>query len=1252
MNAIPAKTRRCCSEAQPEPVPSGSAPAIVHEVLRSPGQPLDPATRTLMESRFAADFGRVRVHTDALAAESAKAVQARAYTVGHNVVFAANNYAPSSPAGRGLLAHELAHTIQQRKASGAPPSAEPHGTFELSAEAAGREVAHGRRVSGKLPACGIGLSRAPAPPAEIEKPAKPAFSADKRKRTWRRYARAEGQKDAARIRKSGKLSAEDRQEINAKLAFFEGQAKDIYTREVKPVLSQFVPRPEIEMPEKYVGRLSSKERRKLEHRRYLTTAYFSRKLEYEFLTKDAYIKGLQSLLEGADDIDLETMEQIVQERYPNAPWHQEAKQDFLAKLKVQEQAQQARLQAQERAQERQKILPQLPDYWQNQMGALSEQIQPWPVEAQQLAQDLLWKWYELRKQAYPSNPALAIPVIEPNIEATIRKELLSDFEQVLRAADLTIQAECKKNPPGWMFRVHGDPCISLFAPYGRAESALAHLERRLKIFRDEDGVPYRTVFFWVEEYQKQQVPTSMAGRYLELLQARAMLVRAFTMVNKPTPLSGMARPPAVPVAAALGEAALGEAAIPGASSGTRSFPRVNVTGSGPFSAPLGEPPTPTPLSEPPTPTPPSTPPSTPPAPAPRVPAGPPSGLRSWLRSKALEYAIRGVDVSEVAPGIRPGGGGGNRPVPAEIGETTVGPAQTSTPRVQTPPSSVSPARTVTPSAPSAPATGTAVSTPAPATAAPGVATGPSVGVTQIGQMIDEATKGLSQPGSQPLDPDLFAPAAEPVLSAESARLQLQGALLPLAQQPAGGMIGVINVQGVNLHDVEVSWRGPELQVGYFGIERVTAPTGAGREIQEALEQATVAVAQQLGAPSARVLVRTVVNAQWREFLLARGYHPYQREHATGFENLLAKLFAISQSTPTPSGSTPGGGSPGGAPPSGGVPGGGAPGGGSSTPGSSTPSGSTPGGSTSTFEPSTPSGATAPRNISGSTISISVPSPSRTVKPSSLSRPSPTTAAPVTTAFTPPGPHRVLDANDYDATSIKEGANRGKLLLTHKATGQKFLFKPRSGEVDIIGGNVGIVPGERYRRAPAAAYLAREAGIPTPAAEIVIWRAGGTDAIGSLQEWVTEGQAASKLYGRPVYRTIVRSQFKLDLDAFDYVIANMDRNPGNWKVVLDPQTDAIQRVIPIDMDASLPPGPGRYSLGRVYTPYQPAMPATISRGLYDRLLQMSANRATIEQALQAFLGPAEIQGVFTRLDELLASVRDGHIQVVSPSTGIN
>ncbi len=94
-----------------------AAPPIVHEVLRSPGQPLDPATRAFMEPRFGHDFSKIRVHADNQAAESVKAVQALAYTVGQDVVFGAGQYVPHNEVGRRLLAHELAHTLQQRTAA-------------------------------------------------------------------------------------------------------------------------------------------------------------------------------------------------------------------------------------------------------------------------------------------------------------------------------------------------------------------------------------------------------------------------------------------------------------------------------------------------------------------------------------------------------------------------------------------------------------------------------------------------------------------------------------------------------------------------------------------------------------------------------------------------------------------------------------------------------------------------------------------------------------------------------------------------------------------------------------------------------------------------------------------------------------------------------------------------------------------------------------------------------------------------------
>ncbi|SRR5579883_20627 len=96
--------------------PTNGVPSIVHDVLSSPGQPLDAGTRAFMEPRFGFDFSRVRVHTDARAAESAQAVNALAYTVGHNVVFGTGQYAPGTNEGRGLLAHELTHVVQQNQA--------------------------------------------------------------------------------------------------------------------------------------------------------------------------------------------------------------------------------------------------------------------------------------------------------------------------------------------------------------------------------------------------------------------------------------------------------------------------------------------------------------------------------------------------------------------------------------------------------------------------------------------------------------------------------------------------------------------------------------------------------------------------------------------------------------------------------------------------------------------------------------------------------------------------------------------------------------------------------------------------------------------------------------------------------------------------------------------------------------------------------------------------------------------------------
>lgn len=96
--------------------PTTDVPPSVSGVLRSPGRPLDSATRARFEPRFGFDFSRVRVHADEHAHDSTREVGAIAYTVGHDVAFSSGQYRPGTSSGDALLAHELAHVVQQRGA--------------------------------------------------------------------------------------------------------------------------------------------------------------------------------------------------------------------------------------------------------------------------------------------------------------------------------------------------------------------------------------------------------------------------------------------------------------------------------------------------------------------------------------------------------------------------------------------------------------------------------------------------------------------------------------------------------------------------------------------------------------------------------------------------------------------------------------------------------------------------------------------------------------------------------------------------------------------------------------------------------------------------------------------------------------------------------------------------------------------------------------------------------------------------------
>ncbi|MCK0113070.1 DUF4157 domain-containing protein [Ornithinimicrobium sp. F0845] len=126
----------------------------VHDVIGSPGRPLDDPVRADMEARLGHDFSDVRVHDDGAAHASAASVNAHAYTVGSHVVFQRDAYDPSSSAGQQTLAHELTHVVQQRSgpvdgtsAGGGIAVSDPGDRFEREAAATAE-----RAMAGPAPA--------------------------------------------------------------------------------------------------------------------------------------------------------------------------------------------------------------------------------------------------------------------------------------------------------------------------------------------------------------------------------------------------------------------------------------------------------------------------------------------------------------------------------------------------------------------------------------------------------------------------------------------------------------------------------------------------------------------------------------------------------------------------------------------------------------------------------------------------------------------------------------------------------------------------------------------------------------------------------------------------------------------------------------------------------------------------------------------------------------------------------------------
>ncbi len=108
-------TDRLQTECHPGKEPRvGAALERRIDMMRGGGRPLPGSVRTFFEQRLGRDFADVRVHAGTAAADIAGALRARAFTIGQDVVFGAGQYAPESPSGRRLVAHELTHVIQQK----------------------------------------------------------------------------------------------------------------------------------------------------------------------------------------------------------------------------------------------------------------------------------------------------------------------------------------------------------------------------------------------------------------------------------------------------------------------------------------------------------------------------------------------------------------------------------------------------------------------------------------------------------------------------------------------------------------------------------------------------------------------------------------------------------------------------------------------------------------------------------------------------------------------------------------------------------------------------------------------------------------------------------------------------------------------------------------------------------------------------------------------------------------------------------
>ena len=221
-------------EARGVEVSSQSA-SLVEETLSGAGQSLDQGTRQFMESRFGHDFSNVKIHHDETAARSATSVSANAYTVGTRIVFNRGKYAPESASGRRLLAHELAHVVQQTQPGPQKQAGDP--SLENEAGSVSQRIDQPGSMPSLQHSSAVGIAREAAPTTQTQTLIEVKFPEGTRRLTqaefaeYKRRALANLRRDLVLVTQHADVG---RQSQIAMLAQYQGGVESLWDVVKKP----------------------------------------------------------------------------------------------------------------------------------------------------------------------------------------------------------------------------------------------------------------------------------------------------------------------------------------------------------------------------------------------------------------------------------------------------------------------------------------------------------------------------------------------------------------------------------------------------------------------------------------------------------------------------------------------------------------------------------------------------------------------------------------------------------------------------------------------------------------------------------------------------------------------------------------------------------------------------------------------------------------------------------------------------------